>query len=547
MKGNMKKWMFAVPALVMILGACEKELSDNKSGKEMLVHVRLVGVAEGGEEDLTRSASLKEPERHVTSAGDGMLLEMQMERDTSALRATKTQLASNSLFRVVALKHNTTTFISYGDFTITDGPVAGNLHVPINDSYDFVCYSYNSTTLPAAPTQKQGENISTTIDVLQGTKDLLWTKIKEDVTDEALELEILLNRVMVRMKIVVDLSYNKWTITSISGDITLGSSLNSGGTVLLTDGTVAGTGTPILTTWSGSGYQQESNELLVMPKASGSTITVNIPKDAVARQDFSAIPTEAGTVTFTTELKSGYSYRLLARLRIPILARSNVYWDDADKKLTFVPAADDPADNDDSKAGYQGVYFKWGSLVGISPVGEWSDDSTPVYRAGESASSTYPSWASIPYENSGSVTEVGDPNTITFKGDICKYINSGYHLPMIGEFGTKDRWDQQGWEQYINSTFPDVTTDKPDGTYDFIVNSKSCARNTVMGNVILPASGCRSYGSGVLVYVGTWGLYWINLDYGSTLARSLYFYRWLLGPGTALDRDYGFPVRCVRN
>jgi hypothetical protein len=494
---NIKKWMLAVPALAMILSACEKELLDNKSGKEVLVRVRLVGITEGGEEDLTRSDSMKESEMVSTSIGDGMLLEMQMERDTSALRATKTQLDNNSLFRVVALKHNTTTFISYGDYKGDGTPVAGGLHVPINGSYDFVCYSYDSSTLPAAPTQKQDDNISTTINALQGAKDLLWTKINKDVTDVAPELEILLSRVMVRVKLVLDLSYNKWTITGVSGNLTLGL-VGIGGTISLANGTVASnTGTPTFSSWTGSGYQWESStELLVMPRASGTT--VSIPKNAITRQSLSAIPSDVATTTFSSALKSGFSYRLLVRLRIPIWARSNIYWDDvtdsSKPKLTFVPA-----DGVTDYQGYQGVYFKWGSLVGISPVGWGFSGTTDIYvpivknplntstwkaTTGSTmaanntdfpnVTSNWNTWGNntanatdipyldpVNYRTAGSVA-FGVYNQYAmdaernvydvyknFRGDICQYLSTktgvvsgDYRLPMSSELGIGGgRWD----------------------------------------------------------------------------------------------------------
>jgi hypothetical protein len=375
MNGKIEKRMVLALALSLLLGACGEEFPGKKSGKEVAVRVRLLGVAEGGEEDITRSVSSKEQEKQVTPVGDGLLMEMQIEQDFPALRANQTPLASTSYFRVVALKHNTKTFISYGDFTGDGILVAGSLHVPINDSYDFVCYSYNNNTpLPdLSLNYKQDAAIpdTETIPVFQGTKDLLWAKIKMDVTDTDPELEILLNRVMVRVKVVIDLSYNQWTITGISGDITL-NPVGTGGTIRLTDKDVAThTGTPTFSSWTGTGYQREStNELLVMPNASGTT--VNIPIDAIERQDTTAIPAKVAASTFG-ELKSGYSYKLRVRLRIPIWAKSNIYWDDTAKKLTFIPA-----DGNTNYQGYQGVHFKYGSLVGISPMGDFTG-STDIY------------------------------------------------------------------------------------------------------------------------------------------------------------------------
>jgi hypothetical protein len=557
MKSNMKKGMFVALALSLLLVACDENLPGNKSGKEVLVQVRLVGIAEGGEENITRSASSKKQERFIAPAANGMLMEMQMEQDTSALRATKTQLAADSYFRVVAFKHETSTFISYGDFTIADGPVAGGLHVPINDSYDFVCYSYNTTTPLDALNYKQDATMpdTETISVLQGTKDLLWVKIEDkQVTDEAPELEILLSRVMARVKVAIDLSYNKWTITSISSGVTLGS-VHSGGTVRLTDGTVEGTGTPTVTSWTGSGNQRESNELLVMPKASGSTITVNIPASAIARQNFASIPTVGATGTFIAELKPGYSYRLRMRWRSPIFARSNIYWDDitdpVNPTLTFIPAAEDPADNNDDYQGYQGVLFRWGSLVGISPVGNNSvspkfDANLAVYvpvGTGTGASWTATGWVAttagakgwdifrmcytnqsaltneIPYFDDmyaqvGNVTQdrnntfvsddaQNDPATHSgYRGDICLYLNGNYRLPTSNEFGTVGgfiNWpsNPNGWQKGTGSFTNALDAGYPNGRADLLSDQQSntfdpdnnthAANTTVLGSAKNPA------------------------------------------------------------
>jgi hypothetical protein len=135
--------------------------------------------------------------------------------------------------------------------------------------------------------------------------------------------------------------------------------------------------------------------------------------------------------------------------------------------------------------GYQGVYFKWGSLVGISPAGVNYDDNTVLYvpygypsapkwkerkRTEVKADTDIPaatenwtSWGNntytandIPYVdqtyyiNSGqgrNDTQVigADCNTQaryqSLRGDICQYlsktgaVSGNYRLPMSNEFG----------------------------------------------------------------------------------------------------------------
>jgi hypothetical protein len=611
MKDNMRKEIVTILAFSLLLVACDRELPDNKSGKEVTVRVRLMGITEGGKEDLTRSDSMKEPERHVTSIGDNMLLEMQMERDTSALRANKTQLATTSIFRVIAFKHGTKTFISYGDFTIADGPVGGSLHVPINDSYDFVCYSYNTSTSLDALTYNQDTNIpdTETIPALQGTNDLLWVKIKKDVAEVAPELEILLNRVTVRVKLAVDLSYNKWIITSI-GNIMMP---YAGGRIRLTSGAVGGrTETSTFSSWTGSGYQWESTtELLVL---SIGTTPVTIPIGAIGRQDLSAIPDKETNIFFTTELKPGYSYRLCVQLRMPIFARSNIYWDDEGKKLTFVPATEPPALNNNSKRGYQGVFFRWGSLVGVSPAQKNGntdseknafDGTVPIYvpivKSPFSAStwktttgsamaanttdfpsvtSNWNTWTEtsdddaapatdIPYMDSrymewGDVmdAELNDLATYQgFRGDICQYlcktgvVSGDYRLPIYYEIGSNQGvWENntQGWVK--GGTFGTEATLigslNVDGTTDILTgstpNNRGYAKNVKMGDVVFPASGLRDTSGGTLLIVGETGCYWSGSTREATDSRSMNFTGIHFHAITDHSRSCALPVRCVK-
>jgi hypothetical protein len=239
--------------------------------------------------------------------------------------------------------------------------------------------------------------------------------------------------------------------------------------------------------------------------------------------------------SFDGTLDEAKSYTLVVDLKQGIgVAFSNIYWDG--EKLTFDTA-------DKGHQGYQGLYFKWGSLVGVSPVGKWASNETPVYRAGESASTTYSSWGSIPQDQANGT--VSDPNTGTYKGDICKYIHSGYRMPVNGDFGTGASWGDQGWEIYGSTAFSAVTSDKVDGTYDF-ASSASSAKNTVMGGVIFPASGNRNYNSGALENVGSYGFYWNGTaDDEPNGHRFSFSSNGMTSWGSA--RGYGFSVRCVQN
>jgi hypothetical protein len=74
---------------------------------------------------------------------------------------------------------------------------------------------------------------------------------------------------------------------------------------------------------------------------------------------------------FNQKLLPGRSYTLTVKFDELEWAKSNIYWDDSAQKLTFVPASGSTA-----YQGYQGVFFRWGSLVGISPAQKSGSNDT---------------------------------------------------------------------------------------------------------------------------------------------------------------------------
>ncbi|MDC2191661.1 fimbrillin family protein, partial [Bacteroides thetaiotaomicron] len=72
-------------------------------------------------------------------------------------------------------------------------------------------------------------------------------------------------------------------------------------------------------------------------------------------------------------------------------ARSNIVWDATNNKLTFAVTE---ADNATIPANSQGVFFKWGSLVAVSPVGNTYAANQILFSP--SGTTNY-NWANIPY------------------------------------------------------------------------------------------------------------------------------------------------------
>jgi hypothetical protein len=291
-------------------------------------------------------------------------------------------------------------------------------------------------------------------------------------------------------------------------------------------------------------------------------------------------------------LEAGKSYTLRVKLRAPKWAGSNIYWDGS--RLTF-----DPYQEDGSLAtrkGYEGVYFRFGSLVGISPVGDF-DGSTVVYipdnsqatkwRASTAGGEGYEEWKRVPANLSPDKEQIpymdnenypagnfdrsdsyvidafqGDPALMypELRGDICQYLSktgavSGsdvYRLPTSTEFGTEfEVWDASnpiagGWK--VGGTESDAVGMGSDpGTYDMIAGGFLYSWNSTMGNVTLSSSGFRDCDTGILEFRGYRGSYWSGSAASNTRAYHLYFSVISMRPTVDAERSYGFSVRCVKN
>jgi hypothetical protein len=275
--------------------------------------------------------------------------------------------------------------------------------------------------------------------------------------------------------------------------------------------------TPATTAYSVQRVVYAGNEDITTIKINSATIGGTTHMGSVAR--------------FNHKLLPGRSYTLTVKFDELVWARSNVYWDDTAEQLTFVPA-NGTTDNQ----GYQGVFFKWGSLVGISPAQVGGSDafsgSTPLYipvvhastwkaTDGNSTGSdtdidvsvrhNYTVWSEASYidDTEGDIPYM-DPsqggigtdrsntwlidaernNFETYKGlrgDICQYIGAtttdvnlkGYRMPASYEYGTHDvtSWgtpNANGWQKHTN----DFTTETngagyPNGRADLLSNVES--------------------------------------------------------------------------
>jgi hypothetical protein len=278
--------------------------------------------------------------------------------------------------------------------------------------------------------------------------------------------------------------------------------------------------------------------------------------------------------TNSQNLFSEYTYTFTTKLTKEevVWAGSNIYWDSKEQQLTFAPAG--TSDYDAS----QGVFFKWGSLVGISPAqynssDSWSGNETiyiPTYNTGTSKWSSYVDYAShagyatyadIPYEGDNELRTGASQNNLyyadakkqadqwaAYKGDICQFIGevnptlAGYRMPRQEEFG-----DKTDWEAKINPGDTWGTNNalgNASGTF-FLVDK---GRAVWKGKANFPTAGYRD-SDGKLGRVGDYGCYWSSSARGADVAFELMFNE--NGASTLSSssdlRQMALPIRCVKN
>ncbi|MDR1881256.1 MAG: fimbrillin family protein [Prevotella sp.] len=265
---------------------------------------------------------------------------------------------------------------------------------------------------------------------------------------------------------------------------------------------------------------------------------------------------------------------------LPVWAQSNIYFVEEDATtdpecvVGHLAFADE---NDDSKKLYQGVFFKWGSLIGVDPTGSFGNDTylfIPDFVSGKYIKvkvSNVASKASAYYGVVGATTYASIPcvddefgpygartnddlrdysNTAsyqTYKGDVCRFLSNGngvsgsWRLPKSEDFGDSDsEYDRTGMTGATTVTTTDVNGAS---TVPYRVTSHVISHNGK--EVTFPASGYRD-ANGSLGSAGGAGDYWSSSVFNATLTYYLYFISSLVNPGFNSGRANGMSGRCVR-
>ena len=491
MKKELKMWqyMFYISVIIILLCgitfllyACTKEINNHKekpsgSGKMVEVKFALNSAAKGDPETVTRNYSDMQPETVEVYMGDNMYMyaTIMVDREVN-LRATEL-LRSGTQVRIVAYRNGSNNpNDGYADFTINaSGDLSGgSLMVEDGQSYSFAAYSYNTNTLLPAHHETLS-NVSPDDDLLWGSASVNGLNVSTLVpitlyhqfaqvsvhatTADNLTPPIITNfdDVSVSPGYSVNLNVKEGTCTQASPE---NSEFDAQGWSYSMNGTTYQTSqTKIPST-----YIKSSPRCVFTDGAVKTFITFDNLYLNGYTNPFPQLVAE-----FNKILKPGVSYILKVNFKKgSIWAGSNIYWDG--NQLTFEPAENRSLEH------YQGVFFKWGSLVGISPsrsggkldIGGGVYVYSPVYNTSNPALSGWDhpapisNWATIlPVSdishnlnrNDKYLTNMGNTAYYSKKGDICQFLGDigaapqGYRMPTSNEMGTS-------WGDWINSPGP---------------------------------------------------------------------------------------------
>jgi hypothetical protein len=560
-KNSVEIAMLLMSSIAIFFASCEKEVLGGMSG-DIRVNFTIGDLSYEEGKSGVRSDKPLVSETVEVPVSDDIIMFATLEENENLLR-TPVPMAEGTRLRIVAYQSSTQR--GYAEYQVVAGggiePVGAGLSVPSTGKYDFVAYSYNTTT--AMPTY------SASINALSSDNDLLWGKtLNETIVAGTNNVTIKMYHQFsqIKMKITTEALPETENITAITARVgpcyNASFNVNTGG---MSKGT---TSTPSVNlVWDGLGTQVITSTRCVYTY--GESAYMDFVFVTMNGVQYNRIP----LFYFSAPLALGHSYSVtITFTRTNVLwAGSNIYWTTADGgKLTF----DAPAAVDAASQLKQGVLFKWGSLIGISPAYGTGDDAaysstTPVYVPYFNSSSnkgwtTYVSGSSPDWTDILPVTDdVPDRRDVSYlgndarntgsdyaywkakKGDICRYISENgygpggnYRMPTSFEFGMKAQYgyNEAGWSR--TGTPLALSTEGADGQRSMgggMANSR--------GSVTFTQSGLRWHDTGELrisdnQYLSGSGYETFG---GYVLQFGSYIY-----VHVGLNRRFANPVRCVK-
>jgi hypothetical protein len=514
-----------VISLSPFLFSCEKEISTRGSGKKVDIIVSVNNSDYESDYSILRSQEKKKMEAETVHIplNDNYFLAATLRAEPVEELRGEAEFAPNQKIRFMAFDGATEVgsaiYTWNGSRFVPDDEPLG-VESDNDVVYHFVAYSFFGDPTAEPDDEDVEEGILPAQDLVWGEKD---QKIYDNEADRT--VSIVMKHQFSRVQAMVDAStIEDAQVTGVSGVVIAGGKKADltvrTGSVAASSATGADV-TAALENWTSedggkarlSGYKVFYPSLTTITFATLDITIGEIPLAQLTNQ----------SVTFAQTLLANTNYRVVLDVRENRWAHSNIYWDDALNSgaggLTFDKKRTNP-----SHADYQGVFFKWGSLVGISPVGDNTNAglfipdniASRTWDATKNLSSTNTPWGSAGLNDVPSLIGPGvgtvldtenhlynlsdDETYATFTGDICKYLGGDdWRLPTRGVdlvyFASTE----------FISGLPFETGNNPnDVSGQGSIGSAAGLTYTAYGSVFFPASGYQhgNVGSDGLYYVG---------------------------------------------
>jgi hypothetical protein len=532
--------------LVGLLSACEKAVSE-RTGNLVPIYFTTSAAGYDDSDEAVRNLSVEEPETAVVPLGDDLFLyatlqpDPEEEQDSGELREA---ITNGQMVRIAAFNASsgvqvgtTVTYTHTGGKLVPDGDPIGV--EPDNSTlYRFVAYSYYGA--------RTTDPVETGI---HPSYDLVWGFCEKTVEDTEVSrtVPIEMKHKFSRVRVKLDASAVASNISNLIDLRILG-----GQTVNLTDikeGTIAATGTgaefkiPNLNGFSPTSGTasavRTSGYMAFYPSPTGVSIagmTLTLTSTGMSKTYG-----YAHSADFTKTLTLGKSYTLVVDIRHLTFAKSNIYWDGGANKLTF-----DQTGTVSGSEYYQGVFFRWGSLVGVSPLGGTSSsdrDNVTVYLptgggnwdgTKTAKTSGFNRLIDTPYFSTtppGGEHYLYSQGFTASTGDICSYLTNGvWRMPRRVEFSNMD----------VSAVTSGTATGINAAGTGTVTSGKTAA------SAFFPFSGSRGTNGDLESMLNVDGYYWSSTPASASEAGFLRVTSSYIGATGSFARSSFYSVRCIK-
>jgi hypothetical protein len=562
--------------VLALVSSCEK--ADLGADGPIRLRFTVVNQAYGASETITRSEKKMEAETVVIPVNEDYSMYATLEEDEgSVLRAAP---GVNTRLRIIAYSDdgvNNYTYVQDAIYKVTSTsgdiePIGTGLSVPSTGDYRFVAYAYNNSTSswndPPFSSSSATAAVSPSSDLLWGCDD---ETIVAGANNISIEMRHLFSQVVIKIasaeiielvNVIVENSYDG-VLTIASGELNKGN----------------------LDQYGYFFFPESASSVISDPRC---VYTDNESPTVVTFKGY----TEVGGISylymppieFNRQLEQGSSYTLRINFSKNLVwAGSNIYWKwndvsehSAGGYMTFDAPSTDVTNQYQRR---QGLWFMWGSLVGISGMlantaytqynashiptvyvpkyddgtdtWEWEDPDTYQYSTQTSIPRMIP--PSFPTGDRYSTylsdaAQNGEQNWKDRRGDICRFLSANgyspagnYRMPTAQEFGSHDSYliDDETNDWALIGTMGVATTVSNDDGTDILPSAF-----TNQG-IVFPLSGSLG------IYFNSPSM--MADAYLSASAGSDRLFGFSLSTATKItisrwggDSSNAYPVRCVK-